>query len=290
MGSDEARAPEMPLVKSSDIQFELPVFTVTTKSERWLCRNLDDLTLVAPIQLKQGRFLGMKISDASGRRWVVRSIETIGRADPWRIFNVLFFSPPDWRVDFMLEELPPTPARKRISRANSGKRSSQPTETVSDEGDVKSLAPPAGKSTRATALIKASEAGLEYPLVGFTRKAGALAFGDPQTLTTCAIVYVRNETLIGMELIDSRLKRWVVRSLLPEYPIPIRKWWHLSVPDMTFDLELEEIGPIDLKALKRRLLDDWELEDFEDEKAVLGTSELAAMLEAGHRQATGLLD
>ncbi len=299
----------MALVKSSDIAFELPVATVTAKGKRWLCRNLDHLTLIPSIQLQDERFLGMKITDASGRRWVVRSIRKIGRAERWTIFHVIFFSPPDWRVDFMLEQLPPVAPRGRGSRQGSKKRLSDHDGTQSDGNGLESPVdnPPeqifgdfpgrddAGPAVRATAsgasaaLVMASDIDLEYPLVGFTQKEGALKFGDAQTLTTCALTYVRDKTLLGMELIDNRLRRWIVRSLRPEHPLPIRRWWHLSLPNVTFDLELEEIEPMDLNELKRRLLDDWELEDFEDEKAVRRAPTLAAMLKAGYQQATGLL-
>lgn len=299
----------MALLKSSDIAFELPVTTITAKGERWICRNLDHLTRVVPIQLKSGRFLGMKITDASNRRWVVRSIRKTGRADRWNILDVLLFSPPDWRVEYLLEELPPLSRRGRGSPQGSGTRSphrdprpsggdglesppdsgSDQTSETSHDRDATHLDWRSTVSDGATAVVKASNAHLEYPLIGFTRTEGALAFSDSQVLTTCAASYVFNETLIGMELVDNRLRRWTVRSLLLQNPLPKRRWWQLSVPTATFDLELEEIEPIDLKELQRRLLNEWELEDFDDEKAVRRAPNLAAMLEAANEQATGPL-
>nr|WP_157034134.1 hypothetical protein [Sphingomonas sp. Y57] len=195
----------MALVKSSDIEFELPLLTITADGERWNCRRLSDLTRVAPSQLKAGKFLGMEIIEDSGRRWVVRSIRKIDRPERWHILNMLLFSPRDWRVEYMLEELPPAPGRSDGAPRESSKRAPGPARE------------PTGAEI---ATVKASETDLAFPLVGFTKAAGALCFGDLGYLLSCDPEYVRDETLIGMELFDNRQRRWIVRSLLLKEALP----------------------------------------------------------------------
>lgn len=264
----------MALVTSSDIAFELPLLTITAEGERWTCRRLSDLTRVAPIQLKIGKLLGMEIIEDSGRRWVVRSIRKIDRPERWHILNMLLFSPRDWRVEYMLEELPPAPARSHGVPRESRKQAPRPART------------PTG-AKRAT--VKASETDLAFPLVGFTKAAGALCFGDLGYLLSCDPEYVRDETLIGMELFDNRQRRWIVRSLLLNEPLPKKRRWQWFTPCVTFDLELQEMDPIGLDKVKSRLLEEWQLESSDDEEAVWRSPDLATILDETNMQASGLL-
>lgn len=264
----------MKLINSSEITFEFPVVTIIAGGGRWIDRTLHALTRATSYQLKSGLLLGMEIIDASGRRWIVRSIRKIDRPERWHILNMLLFSPRDWRVEYMLEELPPAPGRSH----------GVPRERR------KPVPRPVRKSTGAKrATVKASEADLAFPLVGFTKAAGALCFGDLGYLLSCDPEYVRDETLIGMELFDNRQRRWIVRSLLLQEPLPEKRRWQWFTPCVTFDLELEEMDPISLDEVKSRLLAEWELGSSDDEEAVWRSPDLATILDETNMQASGLL-
>jgi len=141
------------------------------------------------------------------------------------------------------------------------------------------------------AMVKASETDFNFPVAGFGSKEGLLCYSDRNALTHASWDYVHAETLIGMELVDNSLRRWIVRSVDPERPPRVKRWWHFF-PDRSaveFDLELEAIEPTTLPDLKRRLLDEWELEVPEEKAAVRRATDLATMFEAAYEQGTGLL-
>jgi hypothetical protein len=130
-----------------------------------------------------------------------------------------------------------------------------------------------------------------FPMVGFARKDGMLCYSDLSALTHASWVYLRDETLIGMELVDSRMRRWIVRSVEPMRPPRVQRWWHFG-PDTSvveFDLGLEEIEATTFPELKRRVLDELELDRPDDEMAVRRARNLAAMFKAAYEQGTGLL-
>lgn len=301
----------MVLVKSGDAGLQFPVVTINAKGERWKCRDVERLSRIVPIQYKMGRFDGLEIIDASNRRWAVRSIRKVGRMERWNILHILFFSPPDWRVEYDLEEQAPLPTADQSARQRIGMESSVADWTLGDEenagesagedldlphrarsqSDGTTAASQPAQSGKAMPIIRASEVDFHYPLVGFTRDEGVLGFDDFSALTRCHPIYVRDEALIGMELIDNDLGRWFVRALVLEAPLVEKRWWQIfsgtTYPE--FDLELEEAAPIRLAELKRRLLDAWELEDMGDEEAVERAPDLAAMFEAAYQQGSGLL-
>lgn len=140
-------------------------------------------------------------------------------------------------------------------------------------------------------MTKASEVDLQYPLLGFTATEGSLWFADFSALTHCALTYIEDQTLIGMELVDGSLRRWIVRSLDPKTPIKPKRWWNIFAGNSTveFDLDLEEIEPTRLDALKPRLLEVTEIEDPDDEAAFGAARDLAAIYDAINEQGTGLL-
>lgn len=140
-------------------------------------------------------------------------------------------------------------------------------------------------------MIKASEVSFQFPLVGLGSKQGLLCYSDLFALTHGSWVYVREQALIGMELVDNRLNRWIVRSVDPKTPARVKRWWHFGEDrsSVEFDLGLEEIAPITLEELKTRLIGEWELDDPDDEKAVRRAPDLNAMFIAADEQGTGLL-
>lgn len=140
-------------------------------------------------------------------------------------------------------------------------------------------------------MVRASEVDFSYPLIGFSRDQGILGFSDFVALTRCHAAYVRNEALIGMELIDNDLRRWFVRSLHLNAPLVQKRWWHIftNIPYPEFDLDLEDSASIGLEDLRHRLLAGWELEDPDNEEGVRQASSLAEMFDAGLEQGSGLL-
>lgn len=139
------------------------------------------------------------------------------------------------------------------------------------------------------AMVNISAADLEFPAVGFNPQEGMLFFDCIELLTIGHRVYVEDETFIGMELIDNSLRRWIVKSLLLEKPLPPKRWWHLSSPPARFDLVLEEMGSISLEDFKRRLISEWDPEFPEDEEAIRSAADFATMIEKTNTQASGLL-
>ncbi len=140
-------------------------------------------------------------------------------------------------------------------------------------------------------IVKASQANLAFPVIGFSRSQGLLCFDDFQTLSACPAVYVKDGSLLRMKLIDNNREQWIVRALHLEEPIVEPNWWQLfrSMPMARFDLDLQPTGIIDLEGLRRRYLRAAELEDPEDRRAVREAVDLAAMLKASYFQGTGLL-
>jgi hypothetical protein len=300
----------MALVKSTDITFEFPVSVVDADGQRWTCRKLDNLVRGVPIQMRRGIPLGRKITDASGRRWIVRSYRKNGRMERWSLFRILVRDS-DWRLEYELEELPPVGPRKgkssRNSVAGSATRKAKRPDLDGSESapahsdgiaEVRPDSPGTASNTFAilsggeTRIVRASDTVFDFPLAGFGSKEGLLCYSDLNALTHASWAYVREETLIGMELVDNRLRRWIVRSVDPKKPPRVERWWHFG-PDTSaveFDLDLEEIEPTTLPDVKRRLLEEWELEDADHEDAVRSAPDLAAMFEAAYQQGTGLLD
>lgn len=143
------------------------------------------------------------------------------------------------------------------------------------------------------AIAKISEVGLEFPVVGFSRDQGLLWFDDLALLTHCSAEHIENQTFIGMEMFDNRLRRWIVRSLDLKEPLKPKpnRWWQIfaSRPYGAFELRLEELEPIEFAALKTRLLAEMEVEDPEDEAAARQAPDLATFAEATYTQCSGLL-
>lgn len=139
-------------------------------------------------------------------------------------------------------------------------------------------------------LVKASEAAFEYPVVGFSRKQGLLGFDDLQAMRGCHPAYVKDGSLIGMEIVDNSLRRWIVRSLDLKQPLSEERWWHMftGIRYAEFDLELEEISPADPGELKRRFLEGVDVENPRDEQAVRAAPDLATMFSASNMQGSGL--
>jgi hypothetical protein len=120
-------------------------------------------------------------------------------------------------------------------------------------------------------LVKASEADFDFPMVGWS-KGGPVIFSEREDLLGCPPVVYTDGDLVGMELIDNSLHRWVVRSVELCSPLPklrcwqrSRFWFYALFPIMVIwlfvssnrveiDPQLEEIAPVDLDEVKTRVL------------------------------------
>lgn len=138
--------------------------------------------------------------------------------------------------------------------------------------------------------VKASTIDFDYPLLGFTRNEGLLCYSDTFSLTHASWVYVHAETLVGMELIDNGLRRWIVRSVEPGTPPRAKRWWHLFPDSSTvkFDLLLDEMEATTFEDLKRRFLEESDVDNPEAESGIRRATDLAAIFEAVHEQGSGL--
>lgn len=266
----------MARVRSTEVAFEFPLLIVNSKGERWTCRDLNDLMRGSSEHIQSGRFLELNITDASGRRWVSRGFHMVGRMERWKLSHILSGNSSDWRLDYELRELP------RVARTGVG------------AADGLSGVPPESYETAPSSETpggNAFDTDFAFPMVGFAQNHGMLCYSDLSALTHASWVYLRDETLIGMELIDNRMRRWIVRSVEPMRPPRVQRWWHFG-PDTSvveFDLGLDEIEATTFPELKRRVLDELELDDPDDQKAVRRARNLAAMFKAAYEQGTGLL-
>lgn len=61
--------------------------------------------------------------------------------------------------------------------------------------------------------MKTGEANFRFPVLGFTSDLNIWGFQDLDRLTRCGPRTLRDETQIGMELVDADGRRWKVRSV-----------------------------------------------------------------------------
>jgi hypothetical protein len=94
-------------VRTQDAGFRLPVLGFTLDREIWGFSDIDTLTSCGPRTLKDNMQVGMELIDADGRRWIVRSVQRVGRARPllpWLVSAILTGSPQS-RIEHELEQL-----------------------------------------------------------------------------------------------------------------------------------------------------------------------------------------
>jgi hypothetical protein len=104
--------------------------------------------------------------------------------------------------------------------------------------------------------MKTAEAVMNFPVLGFTPERGIWGFEDLNTLTSCGPRTLKNDLQVGMELIDSRGSRWVVRSVRRiGRDRPFLPWLlsaALSGPLWRIEQELDELAPVPLPEIKER--------------------------------------
>jgi hypothetical protein len=97
-----------------------------------------------------------------------------------------------------------------------------------------------------------------FPVFGFTPDREIWGFADMDTFTSCGPLTLKENKEIGMEVIDSLLNRWVVRSVRPlGRAEPLWKWVIsrvLSTPQTRIEHDLEVLSPVSLDEAKARLI------------------------------------
>lgn len=96
-------------MKTTEVEFAYPVLGFTTDKDVWGFPDLERLTKCGPRTLKDKLQDQMELMDARGRRWQVRSVQSLGRAKPalgaW--LRSLLTGVPQFRIEHDLDMLAP---------------------------------------------------------------------------------------------------------------------------------------------------------------------------------------
>ena len=106
--------------------------------------------------------------------------------------------------------------------------------------------------------MKTRDTDFVFPVLGFTPDKEIWAFEDMETLTSCGPRTLKNNIQIGMELVDSDGRRWIVRSVTR-----LGRAYSLSRSMLTLFLsaiiqsrieeEIEPLEPLSLTEVKARV-------------------------------------
>lgn len=102
--------------------------------------------------------------------------------------------------------------------------------------------------------MKTADAGLRFPVLGFTVDREIWGFQDLDRLTKCGPRTLKENTQLGMELVDADRRRWTVRSvrrtgragsLLSLLPI-------FGPPQSRIEQDLEPMAPLSIDEVRCR--------------------------------------
>jgi hypothetical protein len=102
--------------------------------------------------------------------------------------------------------------------------------------------------------MKAADADLGFPVLGFTTDLEIWGFPDLDRLTKCGPRTLKENTQLGMELVDVRGQRWVVRSIRRTG----RAGSLLSLllifgqPQSRIEQDIEPLPPLSIDEVRRR--------------------------------------
>ncbi len=96
-----------------------------------------------------------------------------------------------------------------------------------------------------------------FPVLGFTPDGDIWGFPDLDTLTSCGSMTLKKNMQLDMELVDSRGRRWLVRSIRRlGRARPLVPWLIdlllTAVPRFRIEQVLEEMTPLTLEEIKAR--------------------------------------
>jgi len=104
--------------------------------------------------------------------------------------------------------------------------------------------------------MRSTEAALRFPVLGFTPDGEIWGFEDLNTLTSCGPRTLREDLQLGMELIDSNKRRWIVRSIRRiGRGEPLVLWLIsclISTRQSRIEQELDELEPVSLDTIRER--------------------------------------
>jgi hypothetical protein len=105
--------------------------------------------------------------------------------------------------------------------------------------------------------MKTATANMHFPVLGFTPDREIWGFQDLDTLTSCGPRTLKDDMQVGMELVDSDGRRWVVRSIRRlGRDRPLLRWLASTlltgVPGSRIEQELDELSPLSLPEIKER--------------------------------------
>lgn len=104
--------------------------------------------------------------------------------------------------------------------------------------------------------MNTADAKFPFPVLGFTPDKEIWGFPDLSTLTSCGPRTLKDNMQIGMELIDSDARRWIVRSVRRtgrgQSLFPWLVSFFLSTPQSRIEHELDELGSVSLAEAQNR--------------------------------------
>lgn len=105
--------------------------------------------------------------------------------------------------------------------------------------------------------MKTAEAGFHFPVLGFTPDLEIWGFQDLNTLTSCGPRTLKENMQIGMELVDSDGRRWIVRSVTrtgraESWLAGIVSRLLTGKPQSRIEHELEALEPLTLREVQAR--------------------------------------
>ena len=106
--------------------------------------------------------------------------------------------------------------------------------------------------------MRLSEIKLRFPVIGFSPDQDVWGFPDRRSLTTCGPRALRSQMHRGLEIIDARGRRHLVRSVTRVGRAgSFTSWFIMALltakPQSKIELELEALSPIDLAEVKERV-------------------------------------
>lgn len=106
--------------------------------------------------------------------------------------------------------------------------------------------------------MRSTEAGMLFPVLGFTPDGDIWGFADLNTLTSCGPLTLKDNLQLDLELVDSSGRRWVVRSIRrmgrgrPLFPGLLLDL--LATPQSRIEQEVEELSPLTFEEIQARAI------------------------------------
>lgn len=132
--------------------------------------------------------------------------------------------------------------------------------------------------------MDATQADIQFPVIGFTPNLDNWGFRNLEDLTTCGPLTLKNNMQDGMELIDSGCRRWRVRSIRR---IGRTGSWLMTLltakTQSRIEHELETLPALSLSEVKQRTAESLEAHAINYKGFPGDEEEFAAMLDGVQR-------